>query len=131
VDILHHPDEIDIMEALFGKEQFIITFDEQGPSEPVESRLSRIPNGAWTSQEGPRYTRVSAVLLATQLSPWNIPRANLRLYHNPWAQKVYKSVLTQLPQAVPVQQENRMRNVDGQSNDLIFGLHPLWPDSDG
>jgi hypothetical protein len=131
VDILHHPDEIDIMEALFGKEQFTITFDERGPSESVEPRPSRIPNGAWTSQAGPRYTRVSAVLLATQLSPWNIPRASLRLYHNPWAQKVYKSVLTQLPQAVPVQQENRMRNVDGQSNDLIFGLHPLWPNSDG
>jgi hypothetical protein len=119
-------DEIDIMEALFGKEQYIVAVSGNGPSEPVQAEMSRLADGAWISQQGPRYTRVSGVLLATRLSPWNIPRAYLCFYHNPWAQKPYQSALTRLPQAVP--RDGRMRRVEGESVSAILGLAPSWPE---
>jgi len=126
VNALEPIDEIDIMEALFGKEQFTVAFSQNEPLEPVRSEMSRLPDGAWTSPYGPRYTRVSGVLLATRLSSWNVPRANLRLYHNPWAQRVYSSVLTRLPQAIP--QDDCMKRIDGESPRAILGLSPTWPE---
>ena len=119
VNVLESIDEIDVMEALFGKEQFTIVFSPSRPVEPVDIRMSRLPDGAWVKADGPRYTRVSAVLLATELYVHNIPRANLRLYHNPWAQRPYQSVLTRLPQAVP--KDNRMEYIEGESSEVIFG----------
>ena len=129
VNVLEFIDEIDIMEALFGKEQFTIVFSQSGPTKLVDTRMSRFPDGAWIGTGGPRYTRVSAVLLATRLSIYNIPRANLCLYHNPWAQMPYQSVLTRLPQAVP--KDNHMQYIDGESTGVIFGLPISWPDEAG
>lgn len=119
VNVLEGIDEIDIAEALFGREQFTVVFSPGRPDEPVDIRMSRPPNGAWTRAGGPRYTRVSAVLLATELYVHNIPRANLRLYHNPWAQRPYQSVLRRFPQAVP--KDNRMEYIEGESSEVIFG----------
>ena len=129
VNVLEFIDEIDILEALFGKEQFTILLSKSGPAETVNTRMSRLPDGAWSGTGGPRYTRVSAVLLATRLSVYNIPRANFRLYHNPWAYRPYQSVLTRLPQAVP--RDNRMEHIDGESTEAIFGLPSSWPDEAG
>ncbi len=129
VNALEPVDETDIMEALFGKEQYTISFSDEEPAEPTASRMSRVLDGAWTSSQGPRNTRVSAVLLATRLSPWNVPRAHLRLYHNPWAQRLYDSVLTRLPQAVP--QGGHLRPLDGESVSEIFSLALTWPEEAG
>ena len=125
VNVLEFIDEIDTMEALFGREQFTVVFSRTGPAEPVDTRMSRLPNGAWTGPDGPRYTRVSAVLLATRLFPYNIPRASLRLYHNPWAHRPYQSVLTRLPRAIL--RDNRMQHVDGEATEGIFDLPASWP----
>ena len=38
----------------------------------------------WYAHGKPRHRGVSAVL-ATSVYPWSVPRAHLRLYHNPWA----------------------------------------------
>jgi len=62
--------------------------------------FSRARDGVWTSESGSRYSRVSAVLLVTLRSPWDMAQAPIRLYHNPWASKLYTSVLTRLPQVV-------------------------------
>ncbi len=121
VNTLGFIDEIHIMEALFGKEQSV----DLSQSKPVNTQMSRVPDGAWTSRNGPRNTRVSAVLIATRLSPWNLSRGNVRLYHNPWAQKPYTSVLTRLPQAVL--EGEHMKKVDGESIGSIFGLPNSWP----
>ncbi len=129
VNVLEFINKIDVMEALFGKEQFTIAFSQSKPTEPVDIRASRLPNGAWTGTGGPRYTRVSAVLLATQLSAHSVPRANLRLYHNPWAQRPYRSVLTRLPQAIP--RDNCMEYIDGETTGAIFGLPASWPENAG
>lgn len=118
-------DTTDIMEALFGKEQFSYLISDEG--KPLsEPEMTRKPDGAWRGPNGSQYTRVSAVLMATQLSPWNIPRAYLCLYHNPWAKKKYESVLRQLPQSIP--ENGHMNWVIGETVDKIFGLSSTWPE---
>lgn len=120
-------DTTDIMEALFGKEQlsYYISDDGNPLSDPV---MTRKPDGAWNGVNGPQYTRVSAVLIASRLSPWNIPRTNICLYHNPWAKKKYESILTQLPQAIP--ENNQMTWKSGETANEIFKLSPTWPEDE-
>lgn len=117
-----HVDRIDIMEALFGREQLLI---RDMPFAPNEPEMVRAPDGAWTSKSGPRYTRVSAVLIAAPVFPWNVPRAPICLYHNPWANKPCTGELTLLPQAIP--NGDRMEWEDGESLARIFGLSSGWP----
>lgn len=124
VDVCGHPlDDTDAMEALFGTEQWVIPL---APSRRAEVEIKRAPNGAWTSESGPRYTRVSAVLLVHHLTPWHVPKVPVRLYHNPWARRPYSSELTCLPQALP--QGSHMELRDGQSLAAIFGLPLGWPE---
>lgn len=120
-----HVDEIDVREALFGTEQW--TIQTSSSSEPADPKMTRQPDGVWTSASGPRYTRVSAVLVTKRLLPWNIPRVDARLYHNPWAQQRCTCELTRLPQAVP--ENNRMTLLEGTSLGALLGLSPEWPES--
>lgn len=116
-------DFTDIMEALFGKEKYIIDLSRSKPSEPEKTREL---DGVWTSKSGPRYTRLSAALVVIGLSPWNLPRANIRLYHNPWANLPYNSELTLLPQAVPLTSQMKLK--DGKSLASVFDLPQNWPE---
>jgi hypothetical protein len=116
-------DFTDIMEALFGKGKYLIDFSRSKSSEP---EMTREPDGVWASKSGPRYTRLSAALVAIGLSPWNLPRANIRLYHNPWANLPYNSELTLLPQAVPL--TGQMKLEDGKSLSSVFDLPYEWPE---
>lgn len=125
VNVLEHIDEIDIEEALFGKEEFTVIFSQSSPMEILGTRASRKPDGVWTSYGGPRNTRVSAILLAANISPWALSSENVRLYHNHRAQRPYSSVLTRLPQAVV--EDNRIKKIAGESIGTILGLPPLWP----
>jgi hypothetical protein len=110
----------EVVEALFGDETF--TIDPQNLATP---RQGRAPNGAWTSASGPRYTRNSAVLVAHGLHPWNIGQSELRLYHNPWAERPYTSALTRLAQAIPG--DGVIEWVDGIDVAELFGLPAGWP----
>ncbi|MCL0075719.1 hypothetical protein M1O17_02420 [Dehalococcoidia bacterium] len=116
-------DFTDIMEALFGKEKYIIDVSQSGHNEP---EMTRALDGVWTSASGPRYTRLSAVLIAVGSSPWNVPRTDIRLYHNPWAKLPYTSELECLPQAVLF--TDQMKLEGGESLANIFGLPPQWPE---
>lgn len=125
VNILEHSDETDIMNALFGTERYVIDWVENEPKSP--SRMSRARDGIWIGPNGHSNTRVSAVLLANQLSYWTISKVNLRLYHNPWAQQPYHSILNHLPQSVPI--EGQMKHVEGKSSGEILNLSSTWPES--
>jgi hypothetical protein len=120
-------DSTDIMEALFGKEQFSFFISDERKEIP-EPKMTRKPDGAWNGTKGPKYTRVSAILMVTQLATWNIPRSNICLYHNPWAQKKYSSVLVRLPQAIP--ENGKMRWLGGETPDKIFELASSWPEDE-
>lgn len=112
----------DAMRALFGGLGLQIRVNEDGT---IESRQVRTPDGAWYGPSGPTYTRVSAALIATRLLPWSWPRAEIRLYHNPWAEKPYVGELTRLAQAIPAQ--DVMQWQEGESLADVFGVAPDWP----
>ena len=119
VNVLEHIDEIDIMEALFGKETWTVHFGE-GPEESLPPpELSRIPDGLWTRYAGPRNTRVSCVLIFLRFKVWDLEGAEVRLYHNPWAKMPYSSPLTRLPQAIP--EKDRMVHLAGSSLNEVIG----------
>lgn len=123
INAIGHIDQIDIMEALFGKEQFTMSFSQSELAEPVQYEVSRTPDGVWTSPSGPRYTRLSGVVLVTRFTLWNLQGANLCLYHNPWAQKPCFSVLPRLSQGIP--EGNQMRFVSGEALETIMGLEKI------
>jgi hypothetical protein len=110
-------DRIDHMQALFGTEQILVERDAPEP------QMVRAPNGFWYGPNGSQHTRVSGVLFC-QVGPWNVHSANLRLYHNPWAQYVYEGELTRLPQAIP--REGQITWSDGIDLGDLFGLSPEW-----
>ncbi len=110
----------EVIEALFGEETLTIN-----PEDLASPRQGRAPNGAWTSASGPRYTRNSAVLVAHGLNPWNIGQAELRLYHNPWAEQPYTSALVRIAQAIP--RDGVIDLVDGVNVAELLGLPPGWP----
>jgi hypothetical protein len=107
-----------LMEVLFGQEAYIF-----GSAQPDtgEIPLSRVPNGAWRCESGPRYTRVSAVLFTIDLSPWNVMDARMCLCHNPWAQRPYTLELSRLSLFL-IQEEDRMVWKEGESLDAILNL---------
>lgn len=111
-------DEIDIGEALFGKEGFIISLNPDTRNFSGETKLIRKPDGAWTSPRGPRYKRVSAVLFANNISYTNISKAEILLVHNPWAKRPLRSVLTRLPQVIA--RNNEMIKIEGMSIEKIL-----------
>jgi hypothetical protein len=111
-------DRIDQMEALFGKEQFLMGPEDE---EPV---MIRRPDGFWFGPKGPRHTRVSAVLFC-QVGPWNVHKAQLCLYHNPWAQYPYDGELNECPRAVP--RGSKMDWLSGLDPAKVFDLPDDWP----
>jgi len=115
-----HLDDIDIMEALFGKEQVVITRGQ------MDGRLTRKPDGAWTSGGGPRNTRVSAALIASAILPWSVAAYTPQLYLNPWGAHSAVGQLRELPQIVP--DGTRMVPRPGRSARELFGLPEGWPD---
>jgi hypothetical protein len=120
-------DNIDIGEALFGKETFVFRRDDATSSGKAEPELRRLGDGAWTSPLGSRYTRVSAVLIVSSLAPWTVADAQPRLYHNPWAKRPCTTELTRLPQAIP--NSGRIEHRDGVPTAELFELRAGWPRS--
>ena len=117
-----HVEDIDIMEALFGREQCVFKWGKPVHGKP---KMQRVPDGAWTSKSGSRYSRVSAALIAVKLLPWNIPDAFIRLCHNPWASNKYISELTRLHQFVPI--DNKIKLITGESLGTILNISSGWP----
>jgi hypothetical protein len=113
----------DIMNALFGEEHVLIPRDR---ASQAGVRIERTPNGLWTSPSGPRYTRVSCVMMST-VEAWEIPRAPICLYHNPWTRHPYSSPLTNLPQAK--EENGEMKWLSGKNLGELLHLPQEWPDS--
>ena len=108
----------DELSALFGTENPSFRHSEKGVS--LEGKL----NGAWYGPRGPKNTRVSAVIF-TRLFPWNLSKATVTLYHNPWAQYEYIGPLTELPQVKLV--DDKLESIRGNSFGSIFSLSDDWP----
>lgn len=111
----HRGDQI---KALFGTEE---PFFLNSSTEP---KLEGTLNGAWYGSKGPRHMRVSAVLL-TRVFPWNLPIADVTLYHNPWADYPYEGSLIELPQVRF--SADKIYSVTGKSFGSILSLTNDWP----
>jgi len=122
VNVLDHIDTEDVMTALFGDD--VVRFDGQTATSDRER------NGVWTGKGGPRYTRLSAVLVASSLRSDTLcsSEAAVSLWLNPWAVQLYDSVLTRLPRHVAI--DGRMTRLDGVSVGGILGLPADWPGGD-
>jgi len=119
-------DDIDISNALFGKEQLTVVLRRNVLISQVKGHK---PNGAWYSQNGPQNKRVSAVLIAVNLCSWSITKTTPILWHNPWANYTLSQDVWSPPQVVPDIENNRLVKRDGKSNWKLLGLYPNWPNT--
>lgn len=71
-------ERLDVEQALFGREAFEL-------GEDLTTTLVRQRDGFWVRGDGPQNQRVSAVLTAVNLLPWNVTRVSPDLWLNPWA----------------------------------------------
>jgi hypothetical protein len=118
-------DTEDVMNALFGKEVYLLR-----PDQPhAEPRVIRRPDGAWRGPRGPQNTRVSALLLAKSLISWTAAQTNPCVLFNPWARHSVIDEFVRLPAFVP--DGNELTERQGESAANIFGLHERWPESAG
>lgn len=74
------PDDHDVIDALFGSEQVTITANADGTT---GYEASRALDGVWFGRHGVQNRRVSAVLVAHNLAPWNILTNVPTLWHHP------------------------------------------------
>ncbi len=117
-----HVDRIDVMEALFGFEQF-----RYGPGVlPQQPEFGRAPNGAWFGPAGIQNTRVSAALVFPNLSQSSLCWTTPCIYHNPWAAHRYGGELDRLSRGVPRDAHHMDFHV-GESLRSIFQLREDWP----
>lgn len=65
-----------------------------------EPQMIRRPDGLWTGESGPRYTRVSGVLVADHVLSWTVDSSSIRYYSNPYATHPIGGRLRTLPHAV-------------------------------
>ncbi len=101
VNAMEPIDNEDVIDALFGSENYLIRISDDHSYHEV-SEPKRSPDGVWYGPNGIRYTRISAVLIVSQLAPWSIVETEIQLFHNPWAKMKYSGVLTQLNQVIPI-----------------------------
>jgi len=118
-----HVDRIDVMEALFGFEEFRY---RPGVPLPQQPEFARAPNGAWFGPAGIQNTRVSAALIFPNLSQSSICWTAPCIYHNPWTTHPYGGELNRLNRGVP-RDARRMDFHDGESLRSIFELPEQWP----
>jgi hypothetical protein len=120
----HFIDDIDIVGALFGQEIILYSVSRELQ---ISHRPARRPDGVWTSEEGARNTRISGVLLGLNVFPSSVAVSELALYHNPWAQRTYKGLLSCLDEYLP--EDARLEKKEGVHPRTIFQLKEGWPNS--
>jgi hypothetical protein len=76
------PDDIDVTNALFGREQVAIRTYEDGR---LETFPARARDGAWIGPRGVQHRRVSGVLTALRLRPWTVATTMPTLWYHPAA----------------------------------------------
>lgn len=111
--------EQDIFHLFFG------TMESTLPNMNNTIANQRIDEGLWFTSKGIRYRRVSGILL-THVFPWNISKANINLYINPYALHPIPKALKLFP--CNTFSENGMKSKGGQSFGDILKLPDDWPE---
>ncbi len=114
-------DEYNERRALFGDEQIVVSVSD--PERPP--RLERVPNGAWTSEAGPTFTRVSAAWIFGNLSCYTLARKDATLYFNPWAASAPPDELRAYSYCEAIASE--LQRTPGKLLSSELGLPESWP----
>jgi len=112
----------DSIDALFGDQRWAI------PQTLDKAELIPMPrkqNGFWWGRSGCQNKRVSAVLITNLSSPSQIAKADICVFHNPWAKYPLRGELSQLTEAIP--EKERIRFKQGKHPKEIFDLPDIWP----
>jgi len=117
-------DDSDIMNALFGDQQDIVSYLR---GKVISQQAKRKPNGAWYGRNGPQYQGVSTAFTIINLTSWRIARARPMIWHNPWANYPLDPDLLPLPQMIPDFKNNKLIKQEGKKSWQLFGLHLDWP----
>jgi len=117
-------DPEDVVNALYG------TLCYQLASDGIKNYYTetRKKNGFWYGPSGCQNTRVSAILMVENLSPWAIAHRKLCLYHNPWARHPIIGSITKLPRFIPT--EGNLEFKEGLHSRDLFDLQQDWPEDD-
>jgi hypothetical protein len=109
------------IEGLFGTEAIQVRCVDG----EYDCRTVRNPDGAWHNANGPRYTRVSAVLSTEGVTPWSVSRRRARLILNPWAGRP----LGVMPVGIDRRwvENGRLLLGEGRSIGELLGHPPDWP----
>jgi hypothetical protein len=122
INFLDHCDHIDILDALFGDEQTIVHFSQDG--EVAGQSPTRASNGMFAPQ---RNRRVSAVAVAADVSPWTMGSVTPELVHHPWAYVPISSKSWPMPQWVGDLATGKIKRCDGTSAAAVLDLPTPWP----
>jgi hypothetical protein len=116
-----HLDKIDVMEALFGKEQF--EFNTSNLDR--KPKMSRAPNGVWHGPNGIRNKNISAVLIGFDIKPWTFGVRGLCLYLNPWATYPLDGEICKLDKAMS--RNGKITWIEGIQPKTILELPACYP----
>lgn len=122
-----HCDDIDINNALFGREAFAVAKRSDG-SYDWGSR-HRLPDGFWFGKKGPRNINVSAVLVGNELNAYSAGTSTPQLIHNPYLDNMLALPFYPLPQSVPEKTTQTMRRINGKGAKEFLRLPSTWPPS--
>ncbi|MBE7518381.1 MAG: hypothetical protein HS107_03960 [Thermoflexaceae bacterium] len=111
-------DENIVLKSLLGRTRYTIPRPDKG----ITGGWDRAPDGVWTSPRGPRYTRLSGVLVVHHARPWSVRTSKLWYCPNPWAATPFPEPSPRLPR-LAIQDQTYVR-VEGDSPDVLFGLAP-------
>ena len=111
--------EQDEIQALYGDEAFTIR-------RPGDSLIfHRKSNGVWVGPRGIQNKRLSGVLFFNAV-PWNLPKARVCVYPNPWAEYEYKGPLFAFPTLI-AGEDGRLSSAPGTTIGKILSLEESWP----
>jgi hypothetical protein len=116
-------DRLDIMQALFGTERGSASDEANG--QPRAGTTERMTDGLWRSSAGPRYGRVTGVLVVSFLYPWSAASQDLCLYLNPHAPKAELGALSSLSRAEA--RDGDMEWHEGRHPRKVLALPEGWP----
>jgi len=126
VNILDWTDNVDVLNALLGDEQTVVSF---AGDKVVGEEAARAKNGAFGWEGHPRSTRVSGVVVARGVAPFTMGKVNPELFHHPWAHVELPIGFWPMPQWLVNRQERRLERISGKSAWSMLGLPDPWPAS--
>lgn len=127
INVLEHIDEIDVLGALVGDEQTVITFGED--DRILGQHPTRAPNGVFGVEGHPRTQRVSAIAVAASISPWTMGKVTPELFHHPWPYVGLPVSFWPMPQWVANHESRRIERVNGVRAASLLELPDPWPTS--